>query len=59
MHNLPPSHDNKTIEIDRTENPRSVGVKRFDILIDAKNNMIMITIIYYKANGFTAQLYAC
>ena len=36
MHNLPPSHDNKTIEIDRTENPRNVGVKRFDILIDAQ-----------------------
>ena len=34
MHNLPPSHD-KTIEIDRTENPRNVGVKRFDILIGA------------------------
>ena len=38
MHNLPPSHDNKTIEIDRTENPRNVGVKRFDILIDAQKH---------------------
>ena len=36
MHNLPPSHDDKTIEIDGTENPRNVGVKRFDILIDAQ-----------------------
>ena len=36
MHNLPPSHDDKTIEIEGTENPRNVGVKRFDILIDAQ-----------------------
>ena len=36
MHNLPPSHNNQKIEVDSTENPRNVGVKRFDILIDAQ-----------------------
>ena len=36
MHNLPPSHDNKKIEVDHTKNPWNVGVKRFDILIDAR-----------------------
>ena len=36
MHNLRPSHDNKKNEVDSTENPRNVGVKRFDVLIDAQ-----------------------